>query len=162
MGDTNSQVSQLTKLHYLQMKALILALLIVSTNSNNENLVNSYLDALSAENLELVTHHILNDGIDINKTTRIGVSPLMLAVKAQDADLVKSFIEKGANVNAATTSGITVFMLASRYDDKNIALLLIDNGADINAKTRQGLDAREIAKAQNNKVIMNLLEMFGK
>lgn len=57
-------------------------------------------------------------------------TPLMLAVKADDIDVVRSLLEVGAHTNLQDEDGNTALHFAGETENEHIALLLMQNGAD--------------------------------
>ncbi len=65
----------------------------------------------SAEEGDITSvRNFVNDGIDVNKKDENGVTPLMMAVKSNNPELVSYLIEKGADVNAKDKDGYTPIM----------------------------------------------------
>ncbi|CCG57640.1 ankyrin repeat-containing protein [Brachyspira pilosicoli WesB] len=60
---------------------------------------------------------------------------LFLAVKYNNIEEVKSYLDKGANPNAQDEYGFTALMYATLID---IAKLLIEEGTDVNIKDNAG------------------------
>lgn len=86
----------------------------------------------TAKVLGLLTNPTLKSQLDTIRDGE-GNTGLMLAVKAGDVDLVKSFVKAGANVNAANHKGYTSLVFA--IEEKNPAMVktLIQLKADVNA-----------------------------
>lgn len=73
-------------------------------------------------------------GADVNAKDNEGMTPLMHAVRAEDAETsenVRNLIAAGADVNAKDNDGWTPLMHAR---DEDIVKALISAGADVNAK----------------------------
>ena len=72
---------------------------------------------------------LLNKGVDINKPSALGESPLMLAIQSHFKPVVKYVIERGADINAKDTSGKTPLDYARKYKNNRIIDYLIEKGA---------------------------------
>lgn len=72
---------------------------------------------------------LLNKGVDINKPTVNGESPLMLGIRSHYKPVVKFVIEKGADINAKDTSGKTPLDYARKFKNNRIIDYLIEKGA---------------------------------
>lgn len=94
------------------------------------------------KNEELCKFLIGLPATNINEATRVGTTPLMLAVNMHSIELCKLLIAKGADVNARTNlSNETVLMRAVKERFKEVYKLLIENGADAYAKDIKGRSA---------------------
>lgn len=139
-----------------EMKTKILALAVASllwfpAYSQNINI----FEAAQKNNLAAVKEY---EG-DINTAAQDGRgwSPLMAAVFAGHADMVKLLIEKGADVNfKAGGKGETALMRAVAYPE--IVKMLLDKKADINmANTSTESTALMLAAAAGNKETVKIL-----
>ena len=71
----------------------------------------------------------------INAPTPEGSTALMMAVEAEDTDMVNLLLQRGAKVNAKLPGSlITALHLAARRGDLETVRLLCRNGADFNAQ----------------------------
>ena len=69
---------------------------------------------------------------NVKKTDEQGNTPLMRAVSAGDAKLIKCLVQQGADVNAVNNTFDTALLLALGSNDANILKILIEAGADVN------------------------------
>ena len=99
---------------------------------------------------------LLNAGADINFSNKIGVTPLITAVKG-NKDIVELLISSGANVNISCKIGTTPLMEAVSYGDKEIVELLIEAGANVDAKDNLDRTALAYAAEKGDKEIFKLL-----
>lgn len=75
---------------------------------------------------------MLDQGVDVNKKTSVGETPLYLAVWNGDESIVKLLLKNGAQVNEKTLKGETVLHVASSSYKPQIVYLLLEHGADVN------------------------------
>lgn len=76
-----------------------------------------------------IIESLLNKGVDIDKATANGESPLMLAIQSHFKPVVKYVVEKGADINVKDASGITPLDYARKYKNNRIIDFLIQKGA---------------------------------
>ena len=137
----------------------------VSTNKNEVNNKNSegwtalHIAAINSNKYSLETVKLLLDnGADINLTTVIGSTALMLATaysnKGSSLETVRLLLENGTNVNLATKDGLTALMLAAVYANTDSSLetvrLLLEKGADVNLVDKEGWTALMMAARYSN------------
>jgi len=79
----------------------------------------------------------LDDQGDVNTTDLKGVTPLLLAVHNNNADMVKLLLSKKANVNACSTNSSPLHE-AVRQHDQAILDLLLGSSANVNLTTDFG------------------------
>ena len=111
--------------------------------------VNDFFSAI--ENNDIIKFkQLINQGIDVNKVNKDGFSPLHLAIKYNNAEMVKLLLShKKINMNIVLpkdtifedldntkwyADGQTPLMLASYYGYDDIVLMLLNYGADILAR----------------------------
>ena len=85
-------------------------------------------------------------GADIEARNYEGSTPLMIACRAGNGDLVRQLIDGGAAINASDNNGLTPLMEAACYGDPQTVIFLLNNGADAKAKRRDGNTALSLAK----------------
>lgn len=71
---------------------------------------------------------LVDAGADVNHADRDGVTPLLLAVKNGDEDVVKRLIQAGADINAEDRYHNTPLLMAIRFGQQGIVALLLDSG----------------------------------
>lgn len=106
----------------------------------------------------------LSQGSDINFKSKIGASPLMIAMLSQSAnksEIIKKILSHHADANTTFTGEkLTPLMVAAMgYGDKNIVNDLLSSNADINAKSAHGMTPIIIGAAigSNPEVISAML-----
>src|SRR6478736_1673192 len=78
---------------------------------------------------------LLFAGANARATTRIGAyTPLLLAAKSGNAEVIDPLVKAGADVNAATSNGTTALMFAAASGNVAAVQALVEHGADVNAK----------------------------
>jgi ankyrin repeat protein len=83
-----------------------------------------------------MARRLLDAGADAEAPDRTGESPLLLAARAGEPDIVEALLENGAEVDARDPHfGQTALMVAVREGRLEVAQRLIEAGADVNAKT---------------------------
>lgn len=70
--------------------------------------------------------------------THFGVTPLYIAARQGDKEVVKLLLENGANPNQALPNKKTPLMIASYWNHYDVVNLLLKYGASINQKDRTG------------------------
>jgi ankyrin repeat protein len=104
------------------------------------------------------TAQLLLAGADVNAPSREGETPLMLAVRGNHPELVKTLIEKGADVDAAATvSGSTALILAVDRGLVGTTELLLKAGSNASYRDKQGRDAISAAESIGNPELTTLL-----
>ncbi|OGB84173.1 hypothetical protein A3F66_04490 [candidate division TM6 bacterium RIFCSPHIGHO2_12_FULL_32_22] len=118
---------------------------------------NSLSKNISKGNIEEV-RNILDSGANVNKPSRRGTVPLMLAVFYNNPDMVKLLIDKGADVNQADKDGNTPLTWAAREGHIGIVKLLLDSGADVNQADKYEETPLKLASKSGHIDIVKLLE----
>lgn len=106
---------------------------------------------------------LLYAGANVRATTRIGAyTPLILAARAGNADVIDPLIRAGADVDARTANGATPLMLASSAGSVATVRQLLDAGAGIDAKeSTRGETAAMFAAGSNRADVVKLLADYG-
>ena len=93
---------------------------------------------------------LLANGADVKATTRLGgLTPLMMATKSGDTDIIKFLLDAKADVASPNANGTTPLMFAAASGRADAVKLLLDRGADINATdVTNGQTALMFAAAQ--------------
>ena len=113
---------------------------------------------------------MLADGADananiLNAPVSRGISPLMVAVGAENLPIIETFIKHGANVNGKGIQGITPLIYAAMScSNTDVIKTLIKNGADVNGANNAGETVLMLAVAENKtnpKGVINTLIKHG-
>ncbi len=104
---------------------------------------------------------LLERGVDVNKATDGGVTPLMVAATNGKLPAVKLLIKKGADVNAVSKRGLTALMGAAMTGAAETVELLLSHGADVHAKDKDGDTALKWASRGGFVNVVRLLTAHG-
>lgn len=89
---------------------------------------------------------LLDGGISLTGTDRLGKAPLHWAAQSGSVEMVKLLLESGAEINAQSPEfGFTPLHCAVHIDDDKIAALFLDYGADIEARDNNGMTPLAVA-----------------
>ena len=106
-----------------------------------------------------VIPELLNHGALPNIGNDFELTPLMLATKMGNLELVLMLLKHGVMVDIKDENGITAFMYAVRLRHREIALALLDHGADAYIKDKKGNTAMTIAaKKGHHDMLKSLLD----
>ncbi|WP_432459319.1 ankyrin repeat domain-containing protein [Agarivorans sp. QJM3NY_25] len=100
--------------------------------------VSSYSIAGGEPYLKKIAVLLIENGINIDQQNRLGVSPLMAAIRQHNSKIAIELIKRGANVNLADEKAISPLMLAAYYGQIAVVDALLGAGANINAQDQQG------------------------
>lgn len=82
---------------------------------------------------------LLDAGANIESTDARGRTPLMCAVQADKADVLKALVSRGANVNIADGSDVTALARAAGpFGNAAMVKILVEAGANVNAVDKRG------------------------
>ena len=131
---------------------------------------------------------LINSGADVNVSNRRGLTPLdiaerdgqteiiellrvhgakkgfsnlLRAINSGDIEQVKLLISQGADVNTKNNAGQTLLHIACRSGNKEVVEFLIDQGANINSKSNRDLTPLDLAQRAGHTEIVELLEKHG-
>jgi len=96
-----------------------------------------------------------------NETDKLGLTPLLRAINAGDADEVKTLISEGANVNFVNQFQESTLLVAVKKNQIKIIPLLITAGADVNYKDAFGRSILQIAQQKKFTQAADLLKSAG-
>jgi ankyrin repeat protein len=121
---------------------------------------------------------LINNGVDLNVVSKLGKTPLILAIDQEKPEIAELLIKSGADVNLAETKfGITPLFYAintidwiddtSMYSNYlSLIKTLIKYGADLNKATYDGITPISIATNSEDenvkKIVLNGSTSFGK
>jgi len=111
--------------------------------------------------MELI-EFLLENGVDLFKTDRDGISALDMAIKFRRKDMIRYCIDKGFDLNSTKRkSGITPVMLAACFSDTEMMQMLLDAGGEINAVDGTGMSPLDYARKLGQKKMQTYLEERG-
>ncbi len=108
-------------------------------------LLKKLIDAIYERDYDEIHRLVDLLNVDLNQVYEYEGSPLHVAVKEGDIELVKHFIEKGANVNIQGAFGETPLHIAVDRGYDVIVKLLLEKGADPNIQSNEGNTPLHIA-----------------
>ena len=110
-------------------------------NVRGQNDRNPLHAAAYSGNFEVVRILIECDTAHINSRTRLGTTPLLMALQGQnfkDGSVLRLLLEHGADVNLQSNAGWTPLLRASFNAAPEVVRLLLEHGADINVLNNAG------------------------
>ncbi|XP_057328012.1 putative ankyrin repeat protein RF_0381 [Microplitis mediator] len=139
----------------------------LSENSNSNvynNSINKILKSFSMQELSELGYSEdalimwFSKSTEINKLNKFKKTPLYLAVRNENIDMIKLLISSGADVNASNFDNETVLHAAVHSNNEEIVKLILDDElCDVNIKMDSGLTPLHIAVSKNNLKIVELL-----
>lgn len=109
---------------------------------------------------EKIFSALIQAGADLNVRDLEGSTPLLVACRSGNGDLVRQLIAAGANIHAANNKGWTALIEAACYGDPQTVTFLLDSGADITARTVKGETALEKARDYEWEEIVRILNTW--
>lgn len=92
--------------------------------------------------------YLLDQGADVNASTRHSETPLHGAVMGGDQSIVERLLQMGAYVNATAENGMTPLHRAAWQRSSGIASALVAHGADKGAEDNNGYTPQQIAATE--------------
>lgn len=107
-----------------------------------------------------VMRALLEAGAKVDQTDPEGLTALLWAVLANQADVAELLLEHGADVNHADQHGMTPLLYAASidYGDSRVVDLLLKHGARRDARTLEGLTALDLARKYRHTHLLKSLE----
>lgn len=125
-------------------------------SESEQNLIRNHLIALGAKpvparNYNLIRsvnensieeiRSLISAGAEVNFVNNRGESPLFLAMKSGNREIIDLIISAGAELNCTNSSNESPLMIAVRENNFPLVQKLVKSGADINFKTPEGRTA---------------------
>ena len=104
---------------------------------------------------------MIDAGADVNTKDSFGGTPLHLAAKEGQAEVIPVLVKAGADVNAKTDEGGTPFHLAAQEGHAEVIPVLVKAGADVNAKTSNGNTPLHFAAQEGHAEVIPVLVKAG-
>ncbi|MDF2966198.1 MAG: uncharacterized protein K0Q51_1586 [Rickettsiaceae bacterium] len=130
---------EVTLIHYACHKGAVNSIkYLVENNIIDINIVNkdgkNLLSYLKGSNSASIIEYCITKGIDLNKSSHKGSTPLHEAVWNDEIEAVKALIEFGANIEVTDKRGQTPIYVAAITGNNEIVKILISNNAKIDEK----------------------------
>jgi ankyrin repeat protein len=104
---------------------------------------------------------LLRLGADANLPAIDGITPLMMAARTGNPDMIRLLIDAGAELEAGTSSGgYTALMYAASYGTPANVAAFLDAGADVTATTDEGYTALDMAKHRRDQAASLIVELL--
>jgi ankyrin repeat protein len=133
-------------------------------NVRGQNDRNPLHAAAYSGNFEVVRILIECDTAHINSRTRLGTTPLLMALQGQkfkDGSVLRLLLEHGADVNLQSNAGWTPLLRASFNAAPEVVHLLLEHGADINVPNEDGWTPLHWASSNRGQEVVRLLLEHG-
>jgi ankyrin repeat protein len=114
------------------------------------------LEAADREDMREV-RSLVAEGADVNAANRFGVTPLSLACRDGNGEMVELLLNAGADAKGKLKGRETVLMTASRTGSLECVKLLVDHGAEMDAKEARGQTAMMWAAAEGHAEVVSYL-----
>jgi len=145
----------------LSMGVFLLALMFsIPAPATSATTESEFLKALRRENGSAIASQVAA-GRDPNFRMPGGKTPLMVAAKIGDLELVRLLLSRGADINARTENGGTSLMFSAIRGNLDVVQLLIDRGAEVNAVAHFNWTALMVASAKGHDLVIRLLLEHG-
>jgi ankyrin repeat protein len=108
-----------------------------------------------------LTKKFIKQGANVNKSDKMGNTPLHIATKMDAFEIIKFLIENGAEVNISNKKGNTPLHNASKKKNIKIVRFLVDNGAEIDARNDENNTPLILATKRNNVEVVKFLVQRG-
>ncbi|XP_072494025.1 ankyrin repeat domain-containing protein 26-like [Notamacropus eugenii] len=98
---------------------------------------------------------------EIKCVNQEGCTPLLLAVKENNRDMVDLFLKNGANVNTSDRLDRTALMIAARCKPTGVVSLLLQYDIDLSCRDAFGQTAEEHAAFSGHSIHYELIYQYG-
>ncbi|NOT22499.1 MAG: ankyrin repeat domain-containing protein [Nitrospiraceae bacterium] len=96
---------------------------------------------------------------DVNAANTVGFTPLLVATKKGDREIVSLLLGHGADMTQATTiNRMTAMHVAALHGHREIVALLLKHGADKSVMATTGHQPVDFARQQGHSALVPLLE----
>ena len=104
-----------------------------------------------------VTQTLLKNGVDVNKMTNRGLTPLHIAAWEGKFEVVKIILSYDPNLEITTPDGESALTIATFTGHTEVIRLLLEAGANINHRTKAKKFALQYAAEGNREDVLRLL-----
>ena len=117
---------------------------------------NAFIRAVSDGNMDAVEY--LLPKVDVNMSVVLEGSPIVIAVKNEDAAVTKRLIAAGANINVPDSAGSYPIHIAVGNSNAEIIKILVAAKANLDKKNADNKTALQLAEEGNKTDIVDLLK----
>ncbi|KAK6169523.1 hypothetical protein SNE40_020563 [Patella caerulea] len=125
------------------------------------NLLHSLADSkIRSDSYDECVQLLVTKGMDINKLNQLNETPLYLAIRKRNEEMVKALIKSHCGVNIKVGNNMaSVLMTSIRSYQTTIAEILIETGCDVNIPDKNGVTPlMECIKADNLVLLKQLID----
>ncbi|XP_044762829.1 uncharacterized protein LOC123319871 [Coccinella septempunctata] len=117
------------------------------------------LYAVEGRHLEIVDLLMQQDGIEVNRSNILRMTPLHGASMNGDVEIVRLLIMKGADLDCRNLEGMTPLHFACKHGHEAVVDLLIEHGVSIHAETSitRWLPLHMAAESGNENIMVKLI-----
>lgn len=123
---------------------LAVFVLIAAAQSTHAQAQPDVFQSVMKSNADAITQAVYN-GDDVNRVTKAGNTPLMVAAKIGDGKVLRALLENKADVNMRNKAGATALMIAAKYGHSHFVTELLRHQADPTIKNNSGFRAANFA-----------------
>ncbi|TDW47856.1 ankyrin repeat protein [Flavobacterium sp. 270] len=105
------------------------------TNKSGENVL--HILAGKPNQTEIIKY-LLSKGVDANKVSKEGTTPIMIAAAAKETAVLEQLLPTVKNINLQNLKGESALTFAVKSGTPEAVTLLLSKGADINVKDKDG------------------------
>lgn len=131
-------------------------------NVNNVDAIgnNELVNALIVDAELWTIRRLIELGVDVNAKNSYGESPLYIAAKVSNAEVIQALLEGKADPKSLTNDGATPLHSAARTDTPEIIKVLIDAGVPIDGAMNDGWQPIHVsAEAGNLETLKKFIEL---
>ncbi len=138
-------------------KRFVECLITMGADKDANTPVTALFIAVEKKQYDIVTC-LINNNVKVNKKTKSGTPPLVMAAQHGDVQLVELLLEAGADVNAIAKDGATPLYVAASYGHVATVIKLLEQNPELDVTMiDNGLCALHKAAAKGNEEIVRLL-----
>lgn len=127
-------------------------------NTHDNRSITPLMLAVGTGNIQIVEMLTKNKALLNAKSSHNRMTPLLIAVENNDAQITRKLLDLNANVDGANDYGYTPLMAAAEAGHLEILNILIRYGANAKTKNFKGLTALDLAKKKSHWQIVNILK----
>ncbi|KAH9502195.1 hypothetical protein Btru_070357 [Bulinus truncatus] len=122
------------------------------------------LEELYCITLDVKKWYFVESGVDINSRDIYGITPLYMAVRKKNKEIVKFLLSRGADVNITTHLSNSTLIMAAKLESLELVEILLEAGADVSLRNKFGWSALHFAAkvAFQSANVDSAMELFRK